>query len=116
MQKIQNIFFRYAAYDSSGTKIIEDLMTIDFSDSNHLTENWGFSALTQTHSVGSQVGTGQLIGSVQNKEIHLNLTPNFNDNNVMLIGSLTNRKIIGKWMWITFIGVSNQSAFEAIKI
>jgi len=66
-------------------------------------------------NIGPQDGEGDLIGSVSDTSIYINLQPNFVDNNIILTGIIDNKYIYGKWHWATFAGITNQGNFNSKK-
>ena len=67
-------------------------------------------------NVGPQIGEGNLVGGLITPDsILIELNPQYSDNNLQLSGSYSNNLIKGKWMWISFIGLTNEGTFEAVR-
>ena len=55
------------------------------------------------------------IGGVGEDEIWVELNPQYRDNNLQLRGTLDDNRYAGEWMWISFVGITNQGTFEALR-
>jgi hypothetical protein len=108
--------YAYTSYDSTGQVIVKGLIIINDEDSSNITGHWVLDKIGNPEDIGPQVGSGELIGTITNNEFWFNLNPQFSDNNLLLTGSAENNKFSGNWQWISFIGVTNQGTFEAVKI
>jgi hypothetical protein len=80
----------------------------------------GTIKITQTNSTdlnGSwsfQNGeSGNLVGSIDNMKLQINLNPGFADNNMFLDGDFDGKTIKGQWYHDSFIGVDNRGTFLA---
>jgi hypothetical protein len=105
--------FSYASYDSLGTQLAKGWLALNIADSAHISGEWYFTNVGAPGSNDSHAGSGILAGGTNNGETVVNLNPSFVDNNLILIGRLTESHYSGNWQWITFAGVSNHGTFEA---
>jgi len=107
--------YHYTSYDSSGTVIVKGWFTMDLSDSSNISGEWHFKAISNSKNIGPQIGNGNLVGRVHDRQIWIELNPKFKDNNLQLVGKLFDDGISGRWLWISFIGVTSSGTFEAVK-
>jgi hypothetical protein len=106
--------YYYVGYDTAGGEIVRGLLVIVRGDSTIVTGTWNFR-LTDSRAtmIGPQVGSGTLMGTWEDSNLSLNLNPQYADNNVILIGTCSNRALAGKWQYIGFAGVLNEGTFRA---
>jgi hypothetical protein len=115
--------YQYAGYDSKGVKIVEGRLSITAAepkrinsvDTIELKGNWQLNKIGDPGVIGGQVGTGDLIGSIVNHEVHIDLNPNINDANVVLVGTIEEKRFHGKWSFIGYAGPKNKGTFEATR-
>jgi len=107
--------YSYTSYDSLGTAIVKGWFRMIHEDSTKIIGNWSFEKIGNPQDIGPQVGAGKLIGGIDQDRVWVELNPQFKDNNLQLIGSITGNKFSGEWMWLSFAGISNHGTFEAIK-
>ncbi len=108
--------FKYTAYDSAGTRIVEGWFTLVFKDAATVEGEWNFKAIGDPQNIGPQMGEGELIGWLQDdNEIVIDLNPGWADNNVVLHGPYSLNEISGTWVWSTIAGATNQGTFTAVK-
>jgi hypothetical protein len=105
--------FSYTSYDSSGVAVVTGWFTMDLSDSSAVSGQWHFCPIGNPEGIGPQTGTGELAGGFYNGELSVDLHPGWMDSNIILQGTLEGDRYAGEWMWISFIGVTNQGTFEA---
>lgn len=113
--KIPEGAFTYIGYDSTDIKIVKGWIKINFDDSTTISGEWELDKIGDLQNIGPQLGSGQLIGSVQDSQLFLNLNPQYADNNVFLICPYNNQKLIGKWNYVGFPGIINYGCFVAEK-
>jgi hypothetical protein len=107
--------FQYTSYDSSGTPLVTGWFTMNFSDSVTISGEWHFKPIGSPKNIGPQTGDGNLIGGIENGRVWVELNPQFKDNNLQLSGTLQGDRYSGRWMWISYIGITNAGSFEAVK-
>lgn len=107
--------FEYSSYDSSGTAIAKGWLSFDYHDSTYVKGEWKINKVLNPQCIGPQIGDGNLVGAFIEDKLHLQLNPNIVDNNLVLIGDLEGNKYSGKWIYYSFIGITNWGRFEAIK-
>jgi hypothetical protein len=107
--------FQYQAFDNSGTQVISGWIQIKFIKPNEIVGLWNLSKIGNPVNIGHQVGEGKLEGSVENNELSINLNPDMLDDNVMLIGKLSDNRFEGKWNYFTKMGAISGGLFKAIK-
>ena len=106
--------FYYKSYDFKHHLIVQGRLEITFSDSDEISGTWNLQKLGNPQNIGPQSGTGELVGGLINKDsIWIELNPQFKDNNLQLRATYTKTVITGKWLWITYIGITNQGYFNA---
>ena len=105
--------FAYTSYDSSGVAVVTGWFTMDLSDSSAVTGEWHFRPIGDPERIGPQTGTGELAGGFYDGELSVDLHPGWMDNNILLSGTLEDDDYTGEWMWISFIGITNQGTFVA---
>ena len=107
--------YAYFGYDTTSTLITKGWFKIENIDSNEITGIWHFEQIGNSGNFGPQDGEGDLIGTLTDTSIYINLQPNFADNNILLLGKVDKKYIYGEWQWATFAGVSNRGNFNAKK-
>jgi hypothetical protein len=107
--------FQYTSYDSSGNALVNGWFTMNFADSANITGEWHFQTINSPKNIGPQVGDGNLVGEANDGQIWVELNPQYKDNNLQLIGTMTNKRFTGRWMWLSFSGVTNAGTFESVK-
>jgi hypothetical protein len=105
--------YLYKSYDSTGVQIAEGEFTIHHQSSGEITGNWNFHRRGNHGNCGSQIGSGNLIGGIEDMSMWINLNPNFVDNNCYLYGRRHHNRFTGEWQWVTFAGVTNRGLFTA---
>ena len=113
--KIPDGAFAYTGFDSTGVEIVRGWIMFDFDDSTNISGDWELDKIGNPQKIGPQVGSGNLVGSMVNDELHLNLNPQYKDNNVFLICPYDDQKLTGKWIYAGFPGVINYGSFVAEK-
>ena len=105
--------YQYTGRNENNTVIVQGWIKINRQSDNSLTGTW------QLESINNEVthvplGNGTLIGEIdKDAQANINLHPTHTDNNLRLIGTLKNGQFQGQWSYITFIGPTQQGAFEA---
>jgi len=107
--------YNYTGFDSIGVKISQGTLTISISDSSMVDGNWAILPVGNNIEIGPQIGDGQLTGFIKNDSIFISLNPDIVDNNIQLSGIFLNGEISGKWVWSTFVGITNHGFFTAKK-
>ena len=115
--------YQYNGYDQKGTKIVEGRVSITSvetkrigkEDTVQLKGNWELKKIGDPERIGGQVGTGNLVGSIINGAVDINLNPNMSDANVYLRGTIEGRRFHGKWVFSGYTGPVTQGTFEAIR-
>ncbi len=107
--------YRYTAYNEKGTLAVKGWLTIEFDDLHQLHGEWHSVEVGDASRMGPQVGDGRLVGSIEDGQIWIELNPEYRDNNVSLTGSLSRSGLKGTWTWSTFVGVTSQGRFEAVR-
>jgi hypothetical protein len=105
--------YQYTGYDESGAKIVEGRLSLTSRDGDQLKGTWELKQTGESKRIGPQVGSGDLIGSVQGSEVALDLNPNMNDNNVNLRGKVEGKRYTGTWSFNGFAGRISSGRFEA---
>lgn len=111
--KIPNGAYAYSGYDSTGVQIVRGWIKINLDDSTTISGEWELGKIGDPENIGPQVGSGTLMGNLQNNQLFLNLNPEYVDNNVFLICPYDDQKLAGKWNYSGFPGIINYGTFVA---
>lgn len=106
--------YSYTAYDSLETIIVTGWFTMEFQDSTTIEGEWHFKKVGNPENIGPQVGDGELIGQKDDSIVYIELNPQYRDNNVLLVGEISENEYTGEWIWSTIIGVTNKGSFHAV--
>ena len=104
--------YYYQSYNSDGVKVVEGWFTMEENDST-ISGEWHFAKIGHPEGIGPQVGDGVLTGGYQTDSLWIELNPDFRDNNLQLYGMLDDDMYAGRWMWITYAGISSAGIFTA---
>lgn len=115
--------YQYSGYDGSGRKILNGRLTIisvqphrnKHEDSYEIKGYWRLNKIGDPKMIGPQTGTGELVGSIDKGEIHIDLNPHMSDNNVTLQGKIEGRRFHGTWRYSGFAGSISEGTFEATR-
>ncbi len=107
--------YAYTGFDSTGVKIVTGWIKIVFEDSTHISGEWELDKIGNPQKIGPQIGSGNIVGNIVNDQLHLNLNPQYVDNNVFLTCPYNDQKLIGRWSYTGFPGVINYGSFIAEK-
>jgi hypothetical protein len=113
--KIPDGAFAYTGFDSTGVEIVRGWIKFDFDDSTTISGEWELDTIGEPQNIGPQIGSGNIVGSLVNDQLHLNLNPQFVDNNVFLTCPNNDQKLEGQWIYSGFPGVINSGSFVAEK-
>ncbi|MBT4453661.1 MAG: hypothetical protein HOC49_06415 [Candidatus Marinimicrobia bacterium] len=110
--------YEYTAYYGKSLRIcVQGEMEINIEKDSTITGTWktelveGFSG----NDVGPQIGTGELIGGINDGKLYLQMNPGFIDNNIDLTGGGIVDEYSGTWVWISFAGITSSGSFELKK-
>ena len=88
--------------------------TIIYNNSKTFNGNWNFKAVGNLDNPRPQVGTGELIGEIdENNMVSVDLNPGWADNNAYLNGKFENGVLTGEWSWVGFAGIPEKGTFTA---
>ena len=115
--------YSYTSYDEKGDKVSEgklsitsaEVRRINSEDVTQLKGNWELKRVGNQERVGLQEGKSDLVGSIDQDEIIINLNPNMSDANVYLRGKVEGKRFHGTWSFNGFAGPLAKGTFEAIK-
>lgn len=115
--------YQYSGYDKSGRKILKGRLSIisvqphrnKHEESYEIKGYWRLYKIGDPKMIGPQTGTGDLVGSIDKGEIHIELNPHMADNNVTLRGKIEGRRFHGTWGYSGFAGSINEGTFEATR-
>jgi hypothetical protein len=113
IQSASSRTFRYMAYDTIGTLVVSGWMKIDIQDSTHVTGEWHFNKVNNPKDIGPHIGEGRLVGGFYDNRLHINLNPDWIDNNVYLNGQMQAISYNGTWIWSGYPGLLNRGSFQA---
>jgi len=107
--------YAYRALDSSGTELVRGVLFVTMEDSTRLSGFWNLEATGNGQGrIGPQVGSGTLEGFLEGAEIQINLNPDYADNNVFLLGTMSASGFDGTWQFVGFPGVLASGTFRAV--
>jgi len=115
--------YRYTSYDDKGDKVVEGQISITSSEKQRigaeektqLKGHWEFKKVGNQEHIGLQEGKGDLIGTLDNSQIYLDLNPGTADANVVLQGKGDAKGFRGTWSFNGYAGPLAKGKFEAIK-
>jgi len=115
--------YQYTSYDKQGGKVVEGRLSITSVESKRvrsetviqLKGNWQLNKVGTQEYIGPQVGSGDLVGSIDKDEIWIDLDPNISDANVFLNGKVEGKRFHGTWSFKGYAGTINQGTFEATR-
>ena len=115
--------YRYTSLDKSGAKVVEGRLSVTSVEPRRIEKetqiqikgNWQLNKVGNQEHIGPQVGSGELIGSIIEGEIRLDLNPNINDANVILRGKVEGKRLHGTWSFKGYAGTISEGTFEAIR-
>lgn len=104
----------YKSYDSLGVLVARGWMRI-VADTSRATGEWHIQKVGDPKNIGPQIGDGIFSGLLVQGELHLDLNPQYRDNNVLLSGPYDGETFAGTWMYVGFPGVLNRGLFVAVR-
>lgn len=104
--------YQYVGSSRDGVPIVRGQLSLFLADGN-VRGTWQLHSALSEGRIGPQIGRGSLVGTYSNGALHVNLNPNFLDNNVLLTGRFDRNRYAGRWEWVGFPGVLNGGTFEA---
>jgi len=107
--------YHYRAYDPEGKLVVHGQMTLEIMQDGDIEGTWRLHKLDEELATGPQSGYGHLVGGNVGDSAWIELQPQYRDNNVQLTGKLIDGQFTGRWMWISFSGITGQGTFEAVK-
>jgi len=110
----------YAAWSDSGTRLLEGVLAIAPQPNQHVSGTWSIhwaagADTANANDIGPQLGSGDLIGVVQDTTVLVDLTPSFADNNVELLGCVTAAGFAGTWSHVGIAGEIAHGPFTATR-
>jgi len=116
--------YQYTNYDDKGNKIVQGRISITTSEvrrigseeKTQLKGNWELKKIGNQEHIGLQEGKGDLIGTLENSEIYLDLNPGTADANVVLQGKADTKGFHGAWSFNGYAGPLAKGTFAAIKV
>ncbi|MCH7612087.1 MAG: hypothetical protein IIB95_12420 [Candidatus Marinimicrobia bacterium] len=108
--------YQYKSYDTTGVAIVKGWLTLNYEDSLHITGEWHLEKIGNPQNIGPQVGSGNLIGGIDQGRVWVELNPQYADNNLQLIGIIEDGYYEGEWIWLSIVGITNRGSFEAVRI
>lgn len=108
-------YFSYQGFTAEGELFASGSLFFSQMDTARVEGVWFISKKKEVENIGPQIGRGTLVGQITEGRIVIDLNPEMRDNNVILMGTLENDSIVGKWQWVTFAGPTSEGPFEAHK-
>jgi hypothetical protein len=115
--------YHYSSHDQKGERVVEGTLSITSVErkriyADEVTEvkgTWKLEKVGHQERIGLQEGTGELVGSIKDGELIINLNPNIADANVYLRGRVEGKRYRGTWSFRGYAGTISEGTFEAIK-
>ena len=107
--------YKYTGFDKSGKRIVEGRLSITAVKGKQIEGDWELKEIDNPGRIGPQVGSGALVGSVDEQKVYINLNPNISDANVFLNGTNESGSYKGTWSFSGIAGPISQGTFEAVK-
>ena len=115
--------YQYTGYDKQGGKVVEGRLSITSVESRRIRSevsiqikgNWQLNRVGKQENIGPQVGSGDLVGSIIDGDILIDLNPNIDDSNVNLRGKIDGRRFHGTWSFDGYARAISQGTFEATR-
>ena len=115
--------YHYVSYDQKGERVVEGTLSIASVErkrinADEVTEvkgTWQLRKVGSQERIGLQEGSGELVGSIIEGELIINLNPNISDANVYLRGKVEGKRYQGRWSFRGYAGTISEGRFEAIK-
>ncbi|MEO6391324.1 MAG: hypothetical protein ABIP75_05685 [Pyrinomonadaceae bacterium] len=106
--------YEYTGFDTSGKKVISGRLELKEIKDRSLKGTWQLTKVgSDDIKLGPQVGTGEFVGSYEEKRVDLNLNPFMADNNVFIAGQMENGELKGSWSYSGFAGPITKGTFVA---
>ncbi len=113
--------YQYTGYDKKGGKAVEGRLSITSVESKRIRSevvtqlkgNWQLNKVGTQEHIGPQVGSGELVGSIDKGSIWIDLNPNISDANVFLNGTIEGKRFHGTWNFKGYAGTISEGTFEA---
>lgn len=111
--------WKYITRDGEGNSLTEGLLTLPYplQEGVRFFGSWQakyVGPINQQDKVGPQINGGKLVGELTEGQLTLQLNPDMNDNNVLLIGKVDADRLTGTWEYSNFTGLANKGTFEAL--
>jgi hypothetical protein len=109
--------YLYKGFDTNGTLVVEGVLNFKHTNTNRVEGDWKLHEVKpkKIKTLGPQLGSGKLVGQMDESKIDLNLNPGWFDNNVRLNGRVTATNLSGEWGYYGFAGKMIGGKFEAVK-
>ena len=115
--------YQYTSYDEKGDKVVEGRVSITSTEqrrigseeSTQLKGNWELKKVGAQETIGGQVGSGDLIATINKNDVDINLNPNISDANVYLRGKIDGKRFHGTWTFSGYAGPVSTGKFEATR-
>ncbi len=120
---VQTGDYQYTSFDKNGAKVVEGRLSLTSVEKRRIQSeeqiqikgNWQLNKVGNQERIGPQVGSGDLIGSIIEGELRLDLNPNISDANVILKGKIEGKRFHGTWSFKGYAGTISEGTFEAIR-
>ncbi|MBN2280010.1 MAG: hypothetical protein JXQ65_05480 [Candidatus Marinimicrobia bacterium] len=113
LEEFQAGIYQYSACDSTDVKVLEGTIQLEFDDPMHFKGHWNVKAKKSDWADHPHTGAGHLIGTLKDDSLSINLHPGWVDHNIFLNGIYHDGKIIGKWMYLSYMGWTDGGNFKA---
>jgi hypothetical protein len=115
--------YQYVGYDERGARSVEGHLSITSveqrrigsEETTQIKGKWELKKVGAQEKIGPQEGAGDLIGSIIQGEIYINLNPNIDDANVNLRGIIEGKRFHGRWSFDGYAGAISKGTFEATR-
>ena len=106
--------FTYLALSGDGVQILTGSLLLSVSDSDSISGYWNIERTDGSDhgiEVGPQIGHGQLVGTLDENDLYIDLNPDWADANVLLQGTWSGKRITGTWTYHSFTGSTASGRF-----
>lgn len=117
--------YRYVALDSAGHTLVSGTLRLAYNETEDasyplsITGTRNLDLEKDAEEIGPHTGRGALRGSIsRDGRVWINLNPDFEDNNVVLMGSFDGDRFgdfSGEWVYAAFGGGINGGPFRATR-
>ncbi|MFC1627617.1 hypothetical protein ACFL3H_00715 [Gemmatimonadota bacterium] len=106
--------FNYAAFAKDGSQLLAGIVLLSAADADSVMGQWNIDwveGADHNYEVGTQIGHGDLRGTLVGNRLEIDLNPDWADSNVLLRGTWEGKRINGTWIYIGIAGPLSDGRF-----